>query len=147
MITFSIRKQCPTVFIGRKLLNLWGKYLIVEDYSVCLNLNHNTKITKWKIVERIGSAALIVSKPLYTNLNKLMKRFIWKTPTVVVLNITSTSYLIRKQRLISKTKWQPLYTPEKQHQRNQLCANLSALSLIFILLFPYIYRWRVVDSY
>ena len=54
-----------------------------------------------------------------------------------VLNITSTSYLIPRQRQISKTKWLPLYTLQKQHQQNRLCVNLSTLSLIFIMLFSY----------
>ena len=53
--------------------------------------------------------------------------------------MTSSSYLTTRQRQISKSKWQPLHTLGKQHQRNRLCVNLSTLSLIFILLFSYIY--------
>ena len=55
-----------------------------------------------------------------------------------VLNMTSTPYLIPRQREISKTKWQPLYTLKKQHQQNRLCVDLNTLSLNFILLFLYI---------
>ena len=52
--------------------------------------------------------------------------------------MTSTPYLIPRQREISKTKWQPLYTLKKQHQQNRLCVDLNTLSLNFTLLFLYI---------
>ena len=49
----------------KKVLNLWGKHLLLEGYSVGLNLNHNTKITRWKIVERIASAARLLKASLH----------------------------------------------------------------------------------
>ena len=39
---------------------------------------------------------------------------------IALINMTSTSYLIPRQRQISKTKWYSLYTFEKQNQRNPL---------------------------
>ena len=60
LIPFSILKQCPKFFRGTNLLNLWAKHLILVDYSVGLNLNPRGKITRWKIVERIALAALIL---------------------------------------------------------------------------------------
>ena len=63
---FSIIKQsfdtistCSTFFRGRNWSNLWAKHLILVGYYVGLNLNHSTKLTKWNIVERIASGALI----------------------------------------------------------------------------------------
>ena len=85
MITFSTLNQCPSILRGRNLLNLSAKRLILEGYSVgySLNLNHNTKITKWKIVEKIASAAFIFWKHPYMNLNELPKLFYWKTALTV----------------------------------------------------------------
>ena len=58
-------------------------------------------------------------KPLFNKKTKAAK-----PPKTADLNMMSTLYLIPRQRQISKTKWQPLYTLEKQHQRNWLCVTL-----------------------
>ena len=55
-------KQCPRWF------DVNGTYRFDSEGP---NLNHSTKITKWKIAERVASAVLVYYKHPYINLNEL----------------------------------------------------------------------------
>ena len=56
---FRYSKTMSNIFQRKKLVKSISQALNLVGYSKGLNLNHSTKITKWKVVERIASAALI----------------------------------------------------------------------------------------
>ena len=83
---FHYSKTMYNIFQKKKL---WVKHLILEDYSVDQNFNCNTKIIKWKIVEKIASDNLI-----YVFICKGCKRYISSICMYVYIYIYIYIYII-----------------------------------------------------
>ena len=117
--------------------NLWAKHLILVGYSVGLNLNHSTELTKWKIGERIASTALIFYK--YPYINK--KTFLLKNSFNCESSNLICCYLPRMQRRTYRRNWLSSERVNKYLQTVYKTASTSAISSWRT--FTYLWRRKV----